>query len=576
MKTHRTPVYVVNRKCKPLDPTYRFGHVRKLLKTGKAVPICNNPFTIRLKYETPDITMGLYGGIDPGRENVGLSASEESGKCDYLSDVRTNNKSVKKNMADRAGFRRERRRHDRQGKQRKAKHDGTEIQNGKDDICRTTHPCKSKNVSYPGAENPVTHKIIQGKEGKFNNRKRPDDWITPSARQLIQTTVNSADRMTKIMPIKELHVERVAFDFQKLEDEDIRRWEYGKGPLYGFDTYKDYIFAEQHGKCLLCGAPIEEYHHIMPRKDGRYDHVSNIAGVCRCCHHEVHNDPEMRQKLLDIKKGAVQEYQVGLLNSVMPALIDALQAFCDKKGIKLVVTDGKETKKTREKYSLEKNHCIDAYAISLSGRNVDKKNISVPDTVYMQRRFKKKSKNMIAKRNHREYWYDGKMVAANRHKAEDQTKDSFEEYMEKYAETHTEKECEQHRHEVEVRPARRTYTYHKQGLRVIAHPGDLVSYTKKNKIKGNTKHGIVVAESVRADDEGGHVDYAGGKSYKSIYCRPVGSGSVQYTDTEKLESVLKKAKKEQELAAKKRAEKLAKHRKEREEKKKEKSCLKAV
>jgi hypothetical protein len=31
MKQHKIPVYVVNKHHKPLMPTYRFGHVRKLI-----------------------------------------------------------------------------------------------------------------------------------------------------------------------------------------------------------------------------------------------------------------------------------------------------------------------------------------------------------------------------------------------------------------------------------------------------------------------------------------------------------------------------------------------------------------
>jgi len=93
MSKQRTPVYVVNRKGKPLMPTFRFGHVRKLMKEGRAVPISNEPFTIRLKYDTPDITQELYGGVDTGRENIGLAASKEDGAGVYLSDVKTNNKS---------------------------------------------------------------------------------------------------------------------------------------------------------------------------------------------------------------------------------------------------------------------------------------------------------------------------------------------------------------------------------------------------------------------------------------------------------------------------------------------------
>ena len=49
-------VYVVNKKGKPLMPTTRYGKVKRLLKSGKAVVINNNPFTIRLKYNTTELT----------------------------------------------------------------------------------------------------------------------------------------------------------------------------------------------------------------------------------------------------------------------------------------------------------------------------------------------------------------------------------------------------------------------------------------------------------------------------------------------------------------------------------------
>ena len=170
-------VYIVDKHGKPLMPTTRFGHVRKLMKSGKAVPISNNPFTIRLKYDTTSYTQDLWEGIDTGRQNIGDAVSDKDGENVYLADVCTNNKSIKSNMQDRAGFRRERRRHDRQSKQRKAKHDGTEIKNGDDDTVRTKYFCKSVKISYPAADEAVTHKVIRGKEGKFANRQQKIDSI---------------------------------------------------------------------------------------------------------------------------------------------------------------------------------------------------------------------------------------------------------------------------------------------------------------------------------------------------------------------------------------------------------------
>ena len=137
---------------------------------------------IRLKYDNPEIIQDLYYGNDTGRENIGVGVSDDKGNGVFLSELTTHNKSVKKNMTARAEFRRSRRRHDRQSKQRKSNHDGTAMKNGDDDTVRTKHECKSVKSTYPGADNPVTHKVIQGKEGKFNNRHRDEDWITPSAR----------------------------------------------------------------------------------------------------------------------------------------------------------------------------------------------------------------------------------------------------------------------------------------------------------------------------------------------------------------------------------------------------------
>lgn len=202
----KTIVYVISKKRKPLMPTTRCGHVRKLLDEGKAVVINSNPFTIRLKYDTPEIVQSLYYGNDTGRENIGVGVSDEKGNCVYLSELTTNNKLVKKNMTSRAESRRGRRRHDRQSKQRKAKSDNTEIQNGDDDKVRTKHDCKSVKVSYPGADSPVTHKVIRGKEGKFNNRTRLEGWITPSARQLVQMHMNMIKQTMKILPINHLSV----------------------------------------------------------------------------------------------------------------------------------------------------------------------------------------------------------------------------------------------------------------------------------------------------------------------------------------------------------------------------------
>lgn len=554
-------VYVLDKHGKPLMPTKRFGHVRRLMRSGRAVPVCDSPFTIRLKYDSTGFVQKVHEGLDVGRENIGNGASLENGECILLEDIRTNNKSIKKAMKDRAAYRRERRRHRRQRKQRAARRNNTELKSGKPCIALGNKQSMSVSIKYPGANEPTEHKVIRGKEGKFNNRKREDGWLTPSARQLIQMLMCVVEDTIKILPVSHLHIERNAFDFQKLENEDIRDWQHGK--LFGFNGYKDYIDHEQHSRCAICGAPISQYHHITPRKAGGIDNVGNIIGLCDRCHREVHNNKDAAERLLSIKKGLVQEYQVGLLNSVMPDFIEKVREFCDKRGIEVIITEGHNTKDTRDRFNLPKDHSIDGYAISLSDRAcaLSVEDVRPLDTVIIKRRFKKKSGGMISARGKRIYKFGGKIVAYNRHKAMDQKEDSLEDYMAAYAKTHTAAECTKHFSELEIVSAKRIYTYHKLGLIPDIRPGDVVRYEKHNKVRGNTKKATVAASSVSYKQENSgsfewHVSYGEWRqNFKAKYCHRISSGCIQTVKVSPVMEVVEEAEKQAEAMKKKRTEK---------------------
>ena len=447
-------------------------------------------------------------------------------------------------MQDRALHRRARRQHDRQSKQRKAIRDKEEIQKGNDDKLRRRLRCKSVDITYPGAKEPTTHKVIRGKEGKLNNRRRPEGSLPPSGRQLINITMETIRQTAKILPVSHICLEKVSFDFQKLENEDIQAWEYGKGPLYGFATYKDYIRERQQGKCLLCGERgIEFFHHILPRKAGKNDHVSNIAGLCYECHfgkEGVHHCQEAADRLQELKAGGVQKYKVGLLNSVMPTLIEEVRAYCSSRGIRFMVTDGRATAKTREKYRLNKDHPLDAYAISLAGRDIKPEVILPGGMVYQKRRFKKKSKNIIAAENSRVYMLNGKIVAKNLHKAMDQKENSLFEFMEEYRKNPVQgMSPDQLFHKLTIIPARRTYTYRKRGLVSPLKAGDIARYRKHNKVKGTVKTEMFCVSSVKHQmtvrskkgvtwqEREWIIEGYGGGTKKGKYCSPVKSGCLQ-------------------------------------------------
>ena len=159
--------------------------------------------------------------------------------------------------------------------------------------------------------------------------------------------------------------------------------------------------------------------------------------------------------------------------------------------------------------------------------------------IYQKRRFKKKPKNIINARNQRVYKLNGEIVAYNRHKAMDQKEDSLEEYLAKCSKAHSSKDVQKLMHEIEIIPAKRTYTFHKQGLVAPCHCGDIIRYEKHNKIKGNTKRDTFVAVTVKMDKEG-HVGYGEKKGTRKFkFCRPIASGCLQVIKTEMTSKYLK-------------------------------------
>lgn len=52
------------------------------------------------------------------------------------------------------------------------------------------------------------------------------------------------------------------------------------------EAFKAAVFARDRSRCVLCGEPAVDAHHIMERKlwaDGGY-HLANGASVCEACH----------------------------------------------------------------------------------------------------------------------------------------------------------------------------------------------------------------------------------------------------------------------------------------------------
>ena len=213
-------VYVIDKDGRPLMPTRRHGKVKWMLKRKQAKVVKRSPFTIRLTYEPKThCIQDVALGVDTGSKHVGLSASTE--KEELFSAEMTLRDDVPQLMTARRQSRRTRR-------------------------------------------NRLRHR-----KPRFDNRRRPDGWLTPTMEAKIRAHVNVIDDICSILPVSKIVVETASFDIQKIKNEDIEGKQYQEGEQLGYANVKAYVKARDGYVCQACGSREHlEVHHITQRKDG--------------------------------------------------------------------------------------------------------------------------------------------------------------------------------------------------------------------------------------------------------------------------------------------------------------------
>ena len=228
-------IYVLGMDGKPQMPTKRKRHVKKLLNTGKARIACHVPYTIQLLYENTPVLQPLTAGIDGGRTNIGLAVVNTKAEASFAAVIETRNKEIKRLMDKRRACRRASRNGERKARQRLAKRYGTMVKAGM--IMR-------KLPRYE-ADKFITCKFIRNTESRFCNRRRPAGWLTPSARQLVQTNVNAVRKLMKYMPVTDVALEINRFAFAAMDDPQTSGIDFQNGPLKGFDNVKTGILRSR-------------------------------------------------------------------------------------------------------------------------------------------------------------------------------------------------------------------------------------------------------------------------------------------------------------------------------------------
>lgn len=304
-------VYVLDMNGQPLMPTERYGYVRRMLKSGKAVVKRRCPFTIQLTYESTTYTQPITLGVDAGSKHIGLSATTED-KVLFESDVELRN-----DIVDLLSTRRQSRRTRRNRKTRYRK-------------------------------------------SRFDNRRRKDKWLAPSVQNKVDTHLTVIRKVHEILPITKIIVEVASFDIQKIKNPTINGTDYQQGEQLSFWNVREYVFFRDGHTCQCCKGKSKDkilnVHHIESRKTGG-DAPNNLITLCETCHKGYHKGTVKMPKT--IKRG--MSFKDATFMGIMRwAFYNKLKE--EYPNVRL--TYGYITKNTRIRYNLPKEHYIDARCIS--------------------------------------------------------------------------------------------------------------------------------------------------------------------------------------------------------------------
>ena len=291
-------------------PTQRYGKVRKLLRDGLAVVVKREPFTIRLTYDTDEITQPVTLGVDAGTKYVGLSATTENKEL-FVAEV-----SLRTDIVKLLAQRRE-----------------------------TRQTRRSRKTRY--------------RKVRFNNRRKPEGWYAPSIEQRIQSHLHLIEKVNAILPITKTVIEVAQFDTQLLKNPDIYGEQYQQGSQLRFWNVREYVLARDNHQCQCCHGKSKDrilnVHHIESRQTGG-NSPDNLVTLCETCHNAYH-----RGKVkLNIKRNFASLRDAAVMSTMRWELYNRAKNIWNN----VHLTYGYITKHTRITNKLEKSHSVDARCIS--------------------------------------------------------------------------------------------------------------------------------------------------------------------------------------------------------------------
>jgi 5-methylcytosine-specific restriction endonuclease McrA len=315
-------VFVLDTHEHPLMPCSE-KRARLLLSRKRAVVHRYTPFCIRLKDRllSESTVQPVVLKVDPGSKTTGIALARVKATAEgevhhalHLAELSHRGEAIRAALIKRAQYRRRRR---------------------------------AANLRY--------------RAPRFLNRRRASGWLPPSLRSRVGDVLTWARRYQRWVPLSRIEVEQVRFDTQELQHPELSGVAYQRGTLFGWEV-RAYVLEKFGYRCAYCGKQHVsfELEHIQPKSRGGSDRVSNLALSCHEC-----NAAKGNQTAAEFGHPAVEQHakaplkDAAAVNATRFRLVEELRAL----GLPVGTWTGGRTRWNRERFGLQKTHCLDALAV---------------------------------------------------------------------------------------------------------------------------------------------------------------------------------------------------------------------
>ncbi len=316
-------VFVLDSNKQPLAPCTP-ARARQLMDNNKAATYRYNPFTIILHRTIELDAQDNYSiNLDPGAVTTGLAIighfPKQGDVVIFGAEITHHSDTIKAKLYGRSCFR-----HNRRSR-------------------------------------------LRYRPARFNNRTRKEGWLPPSLESRVNCITHFVNKFNKLLSNANMcNIELPKFDTQKMNNPNIKNYQYSQGPMANFDNTKDYLIHRDGESCFYCGTTDKKLfkEHVSPRAIGS-NSVNNLVLSCLDCNNKKSNKPvdeflsDKPEVLTKLKKRKVSQKAAAAMNSMRNRLVQDIT----KLNIEIGIYTGWQTSYNRNMLGYPKEHWIDAVCV---------------------------------------------------------------------------------------------------------------------------------------------------------------------------------------------------------------------